>query len=69
MLISRKIPMLCIKPIINPYILNYYIYSVICVCWKEPFITPFHYNCTLFRVYVYQGDLVLRNLITFHIVF
>ena len=46
MLSPIKIPMLTIKPLIKPQILNYYISSVIFVCRLEPFIVPFHYNCT-----------------------
>jgi hypothetical protein len=53
--------MLGIKPLIKPYILNYYISSVIFVCRLEPFIAPFHYNCTLCLIYIYQGDLVLGS--------
>jgi hypothetical protein len=49
----RKIPMLSIKPLIKPYILNYYISSVVSVCRIEPFIAPFHYNCTIRLIYIY----------------
>jgi hypothetical protein len=61
MLSPRQSPMLCIKPLIRPKILNYYISNVILVGQLEPLIVPFHYNCTLCLLYKYQGDLVLGS--------
>jgi hypothetical protein len=41
-----------------------------CRVITEPFIVPFHYNCTLYVLYIYQGDLVLGSsyIISYYIV-
>jgi hypothetical protein len=69
MLSPRKIPMLCIKALINPYILNYYISSVICVGLLEPFIAPFHHNCTpLSPIYIPMKP-ILRSILSYVILY